>query len=66
LKWIFYLGHSKYFAWWWWWCTPHNTAEMFKSWDDVYRYIVYTGHPQHCPAIRPCVYVQHCRMASRL
>jgi len=19
LKWIFYLGHSKYFAWWWWW-----------------------------------------------
>jgi len=19
LKWIFYLGHSKYFVWWWWW-----------------------------------------------
>jgi len=32
LKWIFYLGHSKYFAWWWWWCRSRpNNAVIVKQ-----------------------------------
>ena len=39
LKWTFYLGHSKYFAWWWWWWTVGLLLNYDKKWPPLGPYL---------------------------